>query len=387
VTDEPDAKRYAKEAQGARAVTRIFELLKYSAELKKPAGEYDHHKDVINCDGVAVDLKTGGQRPASPEDFFTRSANYKPLENPKEARESCQAFLKFTYDILRGRGDLCEYLLTFLGYGLTAEMIEGVALFLLGLTGNNGKTTLINLLKTLLGDYIVEIPNSVIFKTNNEGRFDMAKLEGARLAVKSDIPLGSVINTGNFKNITGGDFELPAELKFHDACSFTPECKVIISCNNRPRLPEVGGAMDRRIALIPFEADFRQNPDKRLLDKLLGEAPAILALLIEYARRWYKNGGFPKSETIEAASREYMLDEDQVAQFIAEKCQIDSGSRVTREELHEAFVSWLGKPMSKKTLKERLVGKGFNLKKSGEEKTLNKMCFFGLRLLQEGELS
>ena len=264
-------------------------------------------------------------------------------------------------------------------------MIEGIALFMLGLTGSNGKSTLINLLKHLLGDYCIELPDSVIFKTNNEGRFDFADLEGARLAVKSDVPLGVTINAGNFKNITGGDGSLRAERKFRDSFSFTPECKLIICCNNKPRLPETGGAMERRIALIPFKADFRQNPDKYLPEKLLAEGPAIITVLAEYAQRWYKNG-LPKSETVEAASREYLLDEDQVAQFIAEKCKVESGARVERGELHEAFKSWLGKDISKKTFKERLVGKGFDLSMSREKDTFNKRCFFGLRLLLEGEL-
>jgi putative DNA primase/helicase len=200
------------------------------------------------------------------------------------------------------------------------------------------------------------------------------------------VPLGATINAENFKNITGADCSLRAERKFHDSFCFTPECRIIICCNNKPRLPETGGAIERRLALIPFEADFRQNPDKGLLDKLIAEGPAILTVLIEGAISWYKNG-LPKSGTIEAASREYMFDEDQVTQFISEKCRVESRERIARDELHEAFISWAGKPISKKIFKERLMGKGFTLKKSGEGKTLNKMCFFGLRLLEEGESS
>ena len=385
ILDDPDAKRYAKEVQSARSVTRIFEMLKDNAKLKKLPHEFNPHKHIINMRGVARNLKTGEEWKATPEDFFTKSAGFRLLGDYQEALKSCPDFIVFMMAIMRKRQDLCEFLMTFLGYCLTGEMTEAIALFLLGLTGSNGKSTLINLLKWLLGDYCIELPDSVIFKTNNEGRFDFADIEGARLAVKSDVPLGVTINAGNFKNITGGDCSLRAERKFRDSFIFTPECKLIICCNNKPRLTETGGAMERRIALIPFEADFRQNPDKHLLEKLLAEGPAILTILAEYARRWYEDG-LPKSETIEVASREYLLDEDQVAQFIAEKCKVDSGARVERGELYEAFSSWLGKPVSKKTFKERLVGKGFDLKKSGEGSTLNKTCFFGLRLLQEGEL-
>jgi putative DNA primase/helicase len=277
--------------QSAQSVKRIIETLKDNADLKALPKEFNPHKHIINMGGRARNLKTGEEWDAAPEDMFTKSTGFKTLESYEEALDACPVFMAFIMAILRGRGDLVEFLLTFLGYSLTGKMSEGVALFLLGLTGSNGKSTLMNLLKQLLGDYCIELPDSVIFKTNNGERpFDFADLEGAHLAVKSDVPLGVTISASNFKNITGGDCQLRAERKFRDAFSLTPVCKLIICCNNKPRLPEVGGAMERRIALIPFEVNFRENPDKGLPEKMLAEGPAILTVLAECARRWYKNG-------------------------------------------------------------------------------------------------
>jgi len=384
-SDEPDAKRYAKEIQGARSVMRIFELLKYNPDLKALPAEFDQHKHMMLCKGKAVNLKTGEIRDAVPEDFFTKSTNFAPLENLREAREACPVFIKFLKSILCERLDLAEYLMSFLGLSLTGEMSEGVALFILGLTGRNGKTTLINLLKTMLGDYIVEIPDSVIFNTKNEGRFDLWKIEKVRLAVKSDIPYGVTINAGTFKNITGGDCSLQAEKKFHDTYSFTPECKILLCCNNKPHLPETGGAMERRIALMPFEANFRENPDKHLLEKLLAEAPAILAFLIEYARRYYKNGSLPKSETVNNASREYMLDEDTIEQFIAEHCKVEDKAFTLYDEMKKAIIDYVGKTISKRTIKERLEAKGFKYTQTGRAGIAGKRGFSGIRLLTELE--
>jgi len=378
--DDADAKRYAKEAQGGRAIMRIFEMLKCAGELKKLPHELNPHKHIKNFNGIAVNLKTGEQRPAMPGDFFTKSTNYRPMESYEIAVNSCPHFMAFTVSVLSGRKDLCEYLMTFLGYCLTGEMTEQKALFILGLTGCNGKSTFINLLKLLLGDYIVELPDSVIFKTNDDGKFAFAELEGAILATKADIPAGVAINTGNFKNITGGDCKLRAEKKFHDAYYFTPQCKIILACNNRPRLPETGGAMERRIALMPFEANFREKQDKHLLEKLLDEAPAIMAILIEYSRRWYKKG-LPKSETIEANSRAYMLDEDIIMQFISEKCAIEDGAFTPRGEMEAAINNFVGKTLSKKTIKERLEAKGFKITQSGKGEFTGKRGYLGIQIL------
>jgi len=190
------------------------------------------------------------------------------------------------------------------------------------------------------------------------------------------------INSGNFKSITGGDGGLPAEKKFHDPYSITPQCKVILCCNNKPRLSETGGAMERRIAVVPFEADFTKAPDKDLPEKLLAEAPAILAVLIGCAGRYYGKKELPESETIRNASRAYMLDEDVIAQFIAEKCEVKDGAFTPRDEMEKAVNDFLGeKSMSKKAIKERFEANGFNIKQSGKGENRGKKGFDGIRLL------
>lgn len=366
VSDEPDFKRYAKDAVTAGAVSRMIEMLKKAAKLKAMPDEFNRRKYMLACKDragrvKAANLKTGEIRDAAPEDMLSMSANYAPTGGIETARERCPVFIKFMRDITLSRLELAEYLMAYLGYSITGEMREHTALFLSGLTGGNGKTTLINLLKSLLGDYIIELPESVIFNTKNDGRFDLYRLAGARLAVKSDIPAGASINIGNFKNITGGDAALQAERKFHDPFAFTPECKLILCCNRKPRLPETGGAMERRIALAPFEADFRKNPDKNILEKMLAEGEAIMALLVSYAVKYYAKGGLPKCGIIEAGAREYLYDEDLISQFIAEKCEAVEGAFTLKNELEAAAAEYAGKSVSRRAIKDQLEAKGYRL--------------------------
>ena len=380
VLDDQNAKSYAKEAQSARSVIRIFQTLEGAGGLKAIPEEFDKEKHMINMFGIAVDLKTGKQRPAEPEDMFTKSTSYKPFDNYEKASTSCSVFKKFIREISCERKDLIDYLMTFLGYSLTGEMKEQKALFILGLTAGNGKGTLLTLLKTLLGDYCIEMPNSIIFQTRNEGRFDFAELEGARLAVKSDSTKGAKINTGNFKIITGGDSKLPAERKFRDTFYFSPICKLIICCNNKPGLPETGGAMERRIALIPFDADFKPKPDKHLPEKLLCEASVILTVLIERAGVWYEKG-LPESPTVASKTREYILNEDELAEFITDKCTIGEKLRVDRVTMFDTFKNWsVNEKLKKGQFYEMMEAKGYKARQSGEESTKGKWCFFGIGL-------
>jgi phage/plasmid-associated DNA primase len=135
---------------------------------------------------------------------------------------------------------------------------------------------------------------------------------------------------------------------------------------------------------MPFGADFREKADKDMPEKLRREGPAILTILIDYARKWYERG-LPESETVNDTSAEYILDEDVVRQFIAEKCVRGDEEAVPRAELYQAFTTWLksNKPPSAKGFKDKMLSRGYDCRRNGRMDGLT--CFFGLRLLREGE--
>jgi putative DNA primase/helicase len=342
---------------------------------------------MINCRGVAVDLRTGEKRPAEPGDLFMKCAGFRPLSTLEEAYDKTPNFARFISDITLKRRDIAQYLMYFLGYSLTGDMREQCYLNFWGAVGKNGKSTLLNLVRHVWGDYCTEAPDSVVLKTKKDDRFDMQFIEGARLIIKADIPRGSWINIGNIKDIIGGDEGFWAEKKYHDGFLFKPKCKIILSSNHRLRLGETGGAMERRLRLMPFQADFRVNGDPLMKEKLDAEGPAILTILIDYARKWYRDG-LPVSETVEKYSADYILDEDAVRQFIAERCVKEDGASVQVIALYDAFKIWLksSKPPSRKDFKDQLAERGYDCRKEARQNENRlKSCFFGLRLLIKGE--
>jgi putative DNA primase/helicase len=370
----------------AKGVRNIEKLLIIREPLAVRADAFDQSPWLLNCQGVAVDLRTGERRPACPDNLFMKCAGFKPLDcSFAEAVARAPVFVRFMMDITCKNAALAEYLLYFLGYSLTAEMKEECYLNFYGARGRNGKGTLMDTLRSVWGDYILEAPDSVVLKIQDTSRFDDSAIIGARLILKGDIPEGAWLNNKNIKRITGQD-TLHAEKKYHDSFDFKPKCKIILSSNYRIRLSETGGSMEERIRLIPFVASFAANPDRNMREKLISEGPAILTILIDYARRWYERR-LPDCYIVKKASTEYLFDEDAVRQFIAEKCVRGDGESVPRENLYTAFCSWLsGKPPSAKSFKDKMAARGYECRKErSRNENYNKSCFFGLRLLREGE--
>jgi putative DNA primase/helicase len=104
-----------------------------------------------------------------------------------------------------------------------------------GARGRNGKGSLMDTLRSIWGDYILEAPDSVVLKIRGSSRFEDSAIAGVRLVLKGDIPEGAWLNNKKIKEISSQD-TLYAEKKYHDGFDFKPKCKIILSGNYHIRL-------------------------------------------------------------------------------------------------------------------------------------------------------
>jgi putative DNA primase/helicase len=182
------------------------------------------------------------------------------------------------------------------------------------------------------------------------------RLKGTRLAAGSETEEGARLAESRVKDITGGD-TLTGRRLYCSAFTFIPTHKLWIYGNH---LPDIRGNVDgiwRRIKLIPFEVKIPdQEKDPNLLEKLLNELPGILNWAIRGCLEWQNHGlGIPA--TVIEATTEYREEEDEIGEFIAEKCTC--GGQVERSELHHAYRNWaedrgVRMPMTTKAFAKRL---------------------------------
>ena len=121
----------------------------------------------------------------------------------------------------------------------------------------NGKSTFLDMIKTLLGD-----ENTSALDLNELGdRFKTAELFGKLANIGDDIGDDFIPNPAVFKKLTSGD-RLNAERKSQDPFDFNSYAKLLFSANNIPRIKDKSGAVIDRLVIIPFDATFSVNdPD------------------------------------------------------------------------------------------------------------------------------
>ena len=166
---------------------------------------------------------------------------------------------------------------------------------------------------------------------------ELAQLRGKRLALSSELGEHDYFNEALLKELTG-DATLSARFMRGDFFEFAMSQKHLIVGNFKPRLRGGDPAIARRMLLVPFNATFKEAAkDMSLPTKLKAEAPAILAWMIRGAVKWHVEGLAVPGSVLDA-SAEYMADNDDMAQWIAECCEMEGEAKAGY--LYASFSAW-----------------------------------------------
>lgn len=287
-------------------------------------------RDRVNCVNGIVDL-AGKIEPHSP-DFLS------PIQIPVafDQTAECPAIERFMGEILAT--DLVELVWELAGYLTIPDQSLQMAFMFLG-EGANGKSTLLNLLMTLIGKENVA---SVALHRLDEDRFATAELVGKLANVFADLDARALQASSIFKSITGGD-SITAERKYAHPFTFSPYARLLFSANEPPPTPDTSDAFYRRWEIIPFERRFQVGKaDRRLIDRLT--TPAELSGLLNHGlarlEDLQQRGAFRSSDSGEAAKERFRTDSDSVAGFIDDACRVDGDARAPKPRFYAAYKEW-----------------------------------------------
>lgn len=307
-----------------------------------------------------VDLRTGMLLEARPEDMINRLCGcpYTPWEAVPEADR--EAVLEFFNQIFNRDTEKIIFMQRLLGHALIGKVICHVFPFWLGRRGRNGKSTLCNLLLHILGDYGVTFRHEMLFEqygaSNPSGIDpDMVDLDGARLAISSEVKDGAVFSAQRIKLLTGGD-KLKGRKPFEDFRTFPPSHSLIMLGNHEPVAPAGDDAFWTRTFLIYFPMRFVADPDpaKNELplipnyeDRLKERATAFLAWMVQGCLEFQADGCRLKPpESVLKVTQDYRDDSDWLSQFLA-ACT-EEGGEIRSSELYNAFAQWFAENINDK---------------------------------------
>lgn len=298
--------------------------------------QLDRYKAALNTPGGVIDLKSGALAPHDPKNYFTKITAVEYSENA-----DCPRWTAFLDDIFGGDKDLIRYVQKAVGYSLTGATSEQCAFFLYG-TGRNGKSTFLDIIRDIFGDYAANIQPETIMVRNSQGsaiNSDIARLKGARLVTSVEPNEGVRINEGLLKQLTGDD-TVTARKLYGDEFEFKPEFKLWMATNHKPVIRGTDTGIWRRIHMIPFTCVIPEGKvDRRLKYKLAAEMTGIFRWAVEGCLLWQKEGLKMPRAVLEEV-REYRREMDVISAFVEDKCTVGKGLSVKSSQLFAAYLNW-----------------------------------------------
>ncbi len=294
----------------------------------------DTHPYLLNVANGTVDLKTGKLRPHDRADLLTKIA---PVDYDPAA--GCGEWEKFLARVLPD-ADVRAYLQKAVGYSLTGSISEQ-KMFIAHGPGANGKSTFLELLATMLGDYGQSAPmDTFIVKKHGGGiPHDVARMVGARFISTVEANEGVRFNESLVKQLTGGD-RISARFLYQEFFDFTPTHKLWLSVNHKPEVRGTDHAIWRRLVLLPFDVVILEaERDARLGEKLRAELPGILAWAVRGCLAWQADG-LKAPDTMVRAAAEYKEENDTIATFIEDCTTRVTGAKMTKLPVFERYVRW-----------------------------------------------
>jgi putative DNA primase/helicase len=333
--DEKQATALRKHMTRSQARPKLEAIEKLAqAELSISPDELDREPWLFNVQNGTIDLRTGDFRTHERADFITMMA---PCEYDPSAKSPLwDAFL---IRIFEENEDLLAFVQRLCGYLLTGDTTEQ-ALFVLYGTGANGKSTFVETLLALLGDFGKKTAMQTFLEQRNEGvRNDLAGLRSARMVSAVEASKGKFLNEALVKEVTGGD-QVSARFLYGEFFQYKPQYKIVLAVNDKPRIKGGDEGIWRRMELIPFNVFISpEQRDRELPQKLLMELPGILNWALAGLAEWRRIGLAPPSEVLEA-TEDYRVEMDLLHDFLQTCCADKPGWFVPTADLYAVYEQW-----------------------------------------------
>lgn len=301
--------------------------------LLRQAAEFDADPWLFNVQNGTLDLRTGALRRHDPNDLITLLAPVK-----FDAAAAAPLWAVFLEQMIPDP-TVREFLQRALGYCLTGSTREQAMFYWWG-SGNNGKSTILDVVRRVMGPYAMQASHDLLIQQRGEKHAsELADLKGRRLVTVQEVPEGRSMAVSIMKAVTG-ETVMRARRLYHEPFEFQQTGKIILSANNKLEIREDDDGTWRRIRLTPFTVSIpREQVDKTLPDRLADELPGILNWLLAGSIAWHMEG-LAEPAAILDASQEYRNESDTVGSWLAERCVLTPQAQYRSQKLYDDYAAW-----------------------------------------------
>jgi putative DNA primase/helicase len=305
--DRDNIIQHAQRSESNRALKAMLEMASSEYGIVVRQESLDNDKYKINLHNYTLDLKDLKHYEHNREDLLTKIAN---VDYNLDAE--CPKWREFLNLIFNNDQETIKYVQKACGYSLSGDIGEQKVFFLCG-NGENGKSTFLDTIMAILGDYAMSCPTETFMVKDfggNGPNNDLARLKGARFVTAAEIEAGKKLAESLVKQVTGGD-KIAARYLRQEYFEFTPEFKLWFCTNHKPDITGTDHGIWRRVKIIPFDIIVPKKlqelgrPAVKNYHEIMikEEASGILNWMLQGWILWMREG-LKDSEAIKEATNE-----------------------------------------------------------------------------------
>ena len=290
---------------------------------------FDADLSIINMANGLYNWKTGELHPHNPE--YPSRIQIPVTYNPDA---TCPTIQEFLHTVLKPE-DIPK-IIEFIGYCLYRAYPLQKAFILLG-PGGTGKSHLVDIIKSFLGD---DNTFGINPQDLTKDRFAAADLYRKLLDAVPDVGNEKLTQTATIKALSGNKDKVRAQRKYQDPFEFVNYAKMLFGLNSIPESSDKTTGWYRRIEIIRMEHVLGDKEfSKEFLNKLTSpeELSGLFNLAIKMLPSLLDRNAFTNETSRDDIAEEYEAASNPMEYFCEEFLKNTPGKMVTKEDLFEKY--------------------------------------------------
>lgn len=254
--------------------------------------------------------------------------------------------------------DVYQLLLQAIGSVLFRQNRYRASFMLYGPSGNNGKSTLLNMITQFIGEQNV----SYLSLQDTANRFRGAMIYGKAANIGDDIPDKLLDDSSIYKKLVTGEVVI-AEQKNMDPIPFRSYAKFFFAANSLPPVSDKSRAFFSRIMVIPLKHDFSRDGDVKLKDRVWTKRDMtyLMKLAIEYGLKGVIQAGhFTAPDAVKLLVNEYEMENNPVLGWLDEREKRIDG--LPTSEVYADFYDWCIKAGHRNVISKKRFSRELNVR-------------------------
>lgn len=328
------AAKWAAASESAARLGAMVQLCRAEPDIAVPLSAFDGEPWELNCPNGIVDLRTGKLRGADPAAMHTQSTAV-----PHDLKARAPEWEKFLEIVLPDQA-VRTYIWRLLGASLVGAPLPGHQFpFLFG-SGGTGKSTLLETVADVLGDYARIAPATLLARKQQGASqtYDVASLRGRRFVVVEE--LSGAIDDNMLKLVTSAKTLAARQIREAET-EFANVTSLWMASNHEPRIDGSDTGLRRRVKQIVMDVVLDGPGYVGPLKAHIAaeEREGVLAWLVRGCVAAAKDG-LVEPDAVAEATSELFSSNNSLLEWLDACCHRDEDAVETGLALHASYMDW-----------------------------------------------